>query len=63
MPSWLTEAVYLILPDFSRFELKNAIVHGQGVPLGTLVVVVAYSLCYSTVLLALAGLAFRRKDL
>lgn len=63
IPAWLAETVYLILPDFSRFELKNAIVHGENVPLGTLAVIVAYALCYSTVLLGLAALAFRRKDL
>jgi ABC-type transport system involved in multi-copper enzyme maturation permease subunit len=63
MPRGLTELVYLVIPDFSRFDLKNAIVHGESVPLGTLAWIVAYALSYAMVLLALAAAAFRRRDL
>jgi len=63
VPSWLTELVYYTLPNFAQFDLKNRVVHGESVPLATLVLILAYSLSYSTVLLGVAALAFRRKDL
>jgi ABC-type transport system involved in multi-copper enzyme maturation permease subunit len=63
MPTWLTEVVYYLLPNFTHFDLKNRVVHGEATSLVTLSVIVAYALSYSSVLLGLAGMAFRRKDL
>ena len=63
VPSWLTDLVYYALPNFAYFDLKDRVVHGESVPLATLVWIVAYSFAYSTVLLGLAAAAFRRKDL
>lgn len=63
VPSWATLLVYHLLPNFTHFDLKNRVVHGEGVPLDGLAWILAYAACYSAVVLGLAGLAFRRKDL
>jgi len=62
-PGWLTYAVYLILPNFQTLDLKTRAVHGQALPAVDLLLIVAYAGVYCAVLLVLADVRFRRRDL
>ncbi len=63
VPAWATQAVYYALPNFADFDLKNRVVHGESVPLAALAWLLTYAACYSTLVLAAATFAFRRRDL
>ncbi|MCJ8283059.1 MAG: ABC transporter permease [Rivularia sp. ALOHA_DT_140] len=60
----ITQALYLILPDLSRLDLKNEPVYGfTALPdLTTLFTNAGYSLLYSAMLLAIAAVIFSRKQ-
>ncbi|MBD2355354.1 ABC transporter permease [Tolypothrix sp. FACHB-123] len=60
----LTQALYLILPDLSRLDLKNEAVYGlQALPSPTALIANAgYGLLYSSMLLAIAILIFSRRE-
>ncbi|WP_096603148.1 ABC transporter permease subunit [Calothrix sp. NIES-2100] len=60
----LTQALYLILPDLSRLDLKNHAVYGlQALPSPTAMMANAgYGLLYSSMLLAIAILIFSRRE-
>ncbi|BAY62904.1 ABC-2 type transporter [Calothrix brevissima NIES-22] len=60
----LTQALYLILPDLSRLDLKNQAVYGlQALPSPTALAMNAgYGLLYSSMLLAIAILIFSRRE-
>jgi ABC-type transport system involved in multi-copper enzyme maturation permease subunit len=60
----LTQALYLILPDLSRLDLKNSAVYGlQALPnQTTLFTSAGYGLLYSSMLLAIAILIFSRRE-
>lgn len=60
----LTQALYLILPDLSRLDLKNHAVYGlQALPGPTALIANAgYGLLYSSMLLAIAILIFSRRE-
>ncbi|MBD2201045.1 ABC transporter permease [Calothrix sp. FACHB-1219] len=60
----LTQALYLILPDLSRLDLKNQAVYGlQALPSApTLIANAGYGLLYSSMLLAIAILIFSRRE-
>jgi ABC-type transport system involved in multi-copper enzyme maturation permease subunit len=60
----LTQALYLILPDLSRLDLKNSAIYGlQALPnQTTLLTNAGYGLFYSTMLLAIAILIFSRRE-
>lgn len=60
----LTQALYLILPDLSRLDLKNQAVYGlQALPNATVLMTNAgYGLLYSAMLLAIAILIFSRRE-
>ncbi|MBD1871441.1 ABC transporter permease [Cyanobacteria bacterium FACHB-471] len=60
----VTQALYLILPDLSRLDLKNQAVYGSAalpVPLD-LLGHAAYGLLYTVLLLAIASLLFSRRE-
>ncbi len=60
---WVGEAFALLLPDFSLFELKMAVVHEFPVQ-GTAVALLAlYTLCVSLFYLAVGGAILARRDL
>jgi ABC-type transport system involved in multi-copper enzyme maturation permease subunit len=61
---YLTQALYLILPDLSRLDVKNYAVYGlQALPSQTALLTNAgYGLCYSAMLLAIAILIFSRRE-
>ncbi|MBW4566382.1 MAG: ABC transporter permease [Mojavia pulchra JT2-VF2] len=60
----LTQALYLILPDLSRLDLKNDAVYGlQALPGATALITNAgYGLLYSFMLLAIAILIFSQRE-
>ncbi|MBW4612202.1 MAG: ABC transporter permease [Desmonostoc vinosum HA7617-LM4] len=61
---WLTQGLYLILPDLSRLDLKNEAVYGvQALPDAiALMSSAGYSLIYSTMLLAIAIFIFSKRE-
>jgi Cu-processing system permease protein len=62
VPSFVTDTLYYVLPNFRNFDFKNAVVYGLPVPADLLVRVTAYALIYATVVLLGALVAFRSKD-
>ncbi|MEB3216576.1 MAG: ABC transporter permease [Nostocales cyanobacterium 94392] len=60
----ITQALYLILPDLSRLDLKNEAVYGlSALPDSTTLFISAgYSLIYTGMLLALASVIFFRRE-
>ncbi len=58
----LCDALYWILPDLERLNLKAEVVHGLPVEAGFLTLGVLYGVSYSIVVLGLACVAFGRKD-
>ena len=63
VPQWLPTVLYVALPNFRNFDLKDRVVYGDPVPAQALLWVTAYGLCYAA-LLMLAGVAFfRHRDL
>jgi ABC-type transport system involved in multi-copper enzyme maturation permease subunit len=61
-PGWLTRGLYYVLPNFHHFDIKDAAVHGMAPPWSTVGWISAYGAAYSAVLIVLAIVAFRRKD-
>jgi ABC-type transport system involved in multi-copper enzyme maturation permease subunit len=60
----VTQALYLVLPDLSRLDLKNQAVYGSAalpVPM-ELLGHAAYGLLYTVLLLAIASLLFSRRE-
>jgi ABC-type transport system involved in multi-copper enzyme maturation permease subunit len=60
----ITQALYLILPDLSRLDLKNDAVYGlQAIPdTITLITNAGYGFLYSSMLLAIAIFIFLRRE-
>lgn len=60
----ITQALYLILPDLARLDLKNDAVYGLGAlpNLTALSLNAGYALLYSVVLLAFAVVIFSRRE-
>jgi ABC-type transport system involved in multi-copper enzyme maturation permease subunit len=62
-PAWLVRLLYYAIPNLRNFDLKDKVVYGDPVGLGTLAWIGLYGLIYVAITLGLAMLAFRRKDL
>jgi Cu-processing system permease protein len=62
-PGWLASALYYVLPNFHTLDLKTRVVHGQPLAAPDLLLMVAYTLSYCVVLLSVATVLFRRRDL
>lgn len=60
----LTQALYLVLPDFSRLDLKNQAVYGSELLPNSLTLIAnaGYGLVYTVLLLAIATLIFSRRE-
>jgi ABC-type transport system involved in multi-copper enzyme maturation permease subunit len=54
--------LYYVLPNFSAFDVKAQVVHGQPVDLSYLVVTTLYGLTYVAFVLAAAMTVFSRRD-
>lgn len=58
----ITQALYLVLPDLSRLNLKNEAVYGLLPSFLTLLGHAAYAIVYTILLLAIAILIFSRRE-
>jgi ABC-type transport system involved in multi-copper enzyme maturation permease subunit len=54
--------VYWVLPNLAQFDVKSDVVHGLYVPLPYMAMTIAYAAIYITMLLAISGLVFSRRD-
>lgn len=59
---WITKTVYLVLPDLSRFNLKNEAVYGLLPPFQQLAGDAAYGLLYTGLFLLIAIAIFSQKE-
>ncbi len=56
------DLVYWVMPNLQRLDIKAAVVHGLPLAPGQFFFALTYGSCYALVVLALACLAFERKD-
>ena len=59
---WIARVCYYVLPDFSRFDIKLAVVHGLPVSGMYLATTAAYAAMYVAALLFGAAFIFSRRD-
>lgn len=62
-PDWLGKGLYLTLPNLLNFDLKTRAIYGDPIPASLLLDLMAYGGAYTVALLAIATLAFQRRDL
>jgi ABC-type transport system involved in multi-copper enzyme maturation permease subunit len=58
----MTNGLYYLLPNLSRFNLSAAVANGLAVDPGTLALTVIYGALYVAAVLALAIAVFQRRD-
>ncbi len=59
---FFTKAVYYILPNLEKFNIRNDIIHGLVPSFSMIMVAVLYAISYSLLLLVITQRAFRKKD-
>jgi ABC-type transport system involved in multi-copper enzyme maturation permease subunit len=59
---WLCDALYVLLPNLERLNIKTEVVHGLPLPQGFLPMALVYGVAYALAILVLASFAFERKD-
>ena len=59
---FLCEFFYRVLPNLELLNVRGLAVHGEAPPQGHMMLATIYGLAYTTVLLALAAVTFRRRD-
>jgi len=59
---WICDVVYWVLPNLQRLDVKAEVVHSIPLERGLMAFAILYGLSYALVVLALACLAFERKD-
>jgi len=60
--AWLARILYYLLPNLAPFDVKAAIVHGQPVPSGYILLTLGYAAVYIAILLVGATIIFARRD-
>jgi Cu-processing system permease protein len=60
--AWLARALYYLLPNLSRLDVKAQVVHALPVPAGYIALSASYALAYVGALLVAATLIFMRRD-
>jgi ABC-type transport system involved in multi-copper enzyme maturation permease subunit len=58
----LVGALYWVLPNLAPFDVRAAVVHGQPVPAGHILLAAAYGAVYVAALVVAASLIFSRRD-
>jgi hypothetical protein len=58
----LAKGLYWVLPNFSQFDIRAQVVHGQAVPLEYVALAGAYGVAYIGALLAGSIAIFARRD-
>lgn len=61
-PAWLIQGLYFALPNYRNFDFKDRVVYGDPVSAGDLVWVAVYAAVYTSVVLGVALLSFRRRE-
>ena len=59
---YVTMALYYLLPNMAIFDVKNAVVHAQPVPVGYLAATTFYGVSYIVALLAAGVWIFSKRD-
>lgn len=59
---YATKAVYYVLPNLEKFNIRNDIIHGVLPTFATVIVAVLYAFSYTLLLLVITQAAFRKKD-
>jgi hypothetical protein len=59
---YVTSALYYVLPNMAMFDVKNAVVHAQPVPVGYVVTATLYAAAFSFALVAASVWIFSRRD-
>jgi ABC-type transport system involved in multi-copper enzyme maturation permease subunit len=59
---FLVQLIYALLPDLENFNIKTEIVHHLPLSLNAVVLSVFYGIAYTSFILALAILVFRKRD-
>jgi ABC-type transport system involved in multi-copper enzyme maturation permease subunit len=62
-PAWLVKVLYYAVPNLREFDLKNHVVYGDPITLPDLAQITAYAAVYATLVLGVACLALRSRDL
>jgi ABC-type transport system involved in multi-copper enzyme maturation permease subunit len=65
LPGWfahVTRGLFWLLPNLRHFDLKDRVVHGAVIPISEIAWILLYGAVYTSALLSLAYLAFRRRD-
>ena len=58
-----SEIVYYLTPNLEVFNVRGAVVHGDVVAANHLLMATLYAVCWTGLLLLLAGAVFNRKEL
>jgi ABC-type transport system involved in multi-copper enzyme maturation permease subunit len=58
----LCHALYWVLPNLERLNVRGMVVHGTPVPLEQIALAAAYGVSYTIIVLGLAMVVFRRRD-
>ncbi len=59
----MSEVVYYIIPNLEVFNVRGAVVHGDPVLMSHILMATLYAVCWTALLLLLAGSIFNRKEL
>ena len=60
--AWLARILYYALPNLAPFDIKAAVVHGQPVAAGYILLTLAYAVVYIAILLMVTTMIFARRD-
>ena len=60
--AWMARVLYYTLPNLAPFDVKAAVVHGQPVATGYILLTLAYAAAYIAVLLLMTTMIFVRRD-
>ncbi len=58
-----TVGLYYVLPNLSKFNVKNEAVHGFAIPAGFYIYAIVYGLLYCAMLVIVSSFIFERKNL
>ena len=60
--AWIARALYYLLPNLAPFDVKSAVVHGQPVATGQMLLTLAYAAVYIGALIVATVTIFARRD-
>jgi ABC-type transport system involved in multi-copper enzyme maturation permease subunit len=60
--AWMARVLYYTLPNLASFDVKAAVVHGQPVATGYILLMLGYAVVYIAMLLVITTMIFVRRD-